>query len=1061
MVCPAWTETPSDVRAPLAAGDPAGAETIARAAVARAESAGDPALAGALDALLDVLLLSDRGAEPEAIGLAERAVGLRRVGAGEPADLASSLTRLGEALTAAQRWDEAAEALTEAEALFEPSDQTAHGRVLSRVAAVRRAQGDLPEAARLYAAAVAGLAPSTSPGDAERDKALYGLGETAYRLRDMATAQRVFQQLVEERTLTLGEGDTAVAYALQYLAKIAATLGDLEEAQDLCREAIAVLEAALGPDHPHVGAVVNDLAVSTRKRGDYLEARRLFERGIAIYENALGPEHPFVAGMLNNLGGVLLSIGDLGAARQTYERALAIREASLGPDSPEVAQSLSNLGNVFLKEDEAGRAVPVYERALAIRERTLGADAPEVGVTLVSLGDALQQVGELESAQLALERAVGILESSPQRVWDLAAAFNNLGLVLLRQERLAEGADALARARGIIEGMRGHDHPLTATAIFNEAKPAAFLGRLDAALGLLLEAARIGREHLGLTAVGLSEREALAYATQHQGALELALSLAVEPSLDDPTLIATAWDAVIRSRGLVLNEMASRRRLVISGDSGNASLTDALRAAADRLSRLLVEGPGADAGEVEAARRNLEHAERALGEASPPFARERQWTRLGLEEVVASMPPGSALVAYARFHRRFTQDAEQRYDTQAPWYLAFVRTPDGRVQVLPLADAATVEPLVAEWRSAASRPAGAEQTAFKAGELLRRLVWDPVASRLDDAERVFIVPDGELGLVNLAALPTGPDTFLVEQHPPLAMLDQEQDLVPEPFVTLAGPCLLAIGAPDYEAAPGVAATARIAAAAAPAEPPHSPPRSLTGTRFSSLPGTVAETDTVVALWAGAGGGLRALQLTGTDASEAVFKALAPGFRVLHLATHGFFLGNDLPYPSASERGVGALVAAGPEMGDPAGEERSRLSGLALAGANRRSGDSTEDGILTAEEIAVLDLGGVEWAVLSACESGVGEVSTREGVFGLRRAFRIAGARTVIMSLWAVDDEAAREWMTALYRARLVEGLNTAEAARRASLDVLAARRRRGESVHPASWAAFVASGDWR
>ena len=118
-------------------------------------------------------------------------------------------------------------------------------------------------------------------------------------------------------------------------------------------------------------------------------------------------------------------------------------------------------------------------------------------------------------------------------------------------------------------------------------------------------------------------------------------------------------------------------------------------------------------------------------------------------------------------------------------------------------------------------------------------------------------------------------------------------------------------------------------------------------------------------------------------------------------------------------------------------------------------------MLTAEEIAALDLSGVEWAVLSACDSGVGEVSVREGVFGLQRAFRIAGAQTVIMSLWAVDDEAAREWMTALYRAHLVDGLATAEAVRRASLEVLAARRSRGASIHPSSWAPFIASGDGR
>jgi CHAT domain-containing protein len=140
-----------------------------------------------------------------------------------------------------------------------------------------------------------------------------------------------------------------------------------------------------------------------------------------------------------------------------------------------------------------------------------------------------------------------------------------------------------------------------------------------------------------------------------------------------------------------------------------------------------------------------------------------------------------------------------------------------------------------------------------------------------------------------------------------------------------------------------------------------------------------------------------------------------------------------------------------------------LSGLALAGANRRaiaSGDE-EDGILTAEEVASLNLSGVEWAVLSACDTGLGEIKAGEGVFGLRRAFQIAGARTVIMSLWSVEDRAAMTWMRALYEGRLARNLDTAAAVREASLTVLRQRRARGQSTHPFYWAGFVASGDWR
>lgn len=121
----------------------------------------------------------------------------------------------------------------------------------------------------------------------------------------------------------------------------------------------------------------------------------------------------------------------------------------------------------------------------------------------------------------------------------------------------------------------------------------------------------------------------------------------------------------------------------------------------------------------------------------------------------------------------------------------------------------------------------------------------------------------------------------------------------------------------------------------------------------------------------------------------------------------------------------------------------------------------EDGILTAEEIAALDLSGVEWAVLSACDTGVGEVKAGEGVLGLRRAFEVAGARTLVMSLWPVEDQVTRAWMRQLYRARLVLGLTTIDAVHQANLYTLRQRRATAQSTHPFYWAGFVAAGDWR
>jgi CHAT domain-containing protein len=225
-------------------------------------------------------------------------------------------------------------------------------------------------------------------------------------------------------------------------------------------------------------------------------------------------------------------------------------------------------------------------------------------------------------------------------------------------------------------------------------------------------------------------------------------------------------------------------------------------------------------------------------------------------------------------------------------------------------------------------------------------------------------------------------------------------------------------------------------------------------RFGQLPASANEANAVVTLWNRTQ--RNTVRLIGTAATEGAFKAQAAGHRVLHLATHGFFLGGRCaPQSDATTREGGSTRIAR--------ENPLLLSGLILAGANRR--DATppdqEDGVLTAEEVAALNLTGVEWAVLSGCDTGVGEIRAGEGVFGLRRAFQLAGAKTVIMSLWPVDDQATQRWMSALYANRLTRNLSSADAVRQASLSVLHLRRTNGVSTHPLYWAAFVAAGDWR
>jgi CHAT domain-containing protein len=342
-------------------------------------------------------------------------------------------------------------------------------------------------------------------------------------------------------------------------------------------------------------------------------------------------------------------------------------------------------------------------------------------------------------------------------------------------------------------------------------------------------------------------------------------------------------------------------------------------------------------------------------------------------------------------------------------------------------------------------------------------VWDPVSRGIGKSSLVLVVPDGSINLLSLATLPDSREGYLVESGPTFHYLSAERDLA-RPGRDSPGRGLLAIGGVDFDGLSSEASAPSQAQVASSAfRGNRSACESFRKHRFERLPATELEIAGIESLWVARGKSedRSCERLSGSRAAEDVIKQTVRGKDVLHFATHGFFLGGECSSALSGDRGIGGLSEA--KLGTPPpvlGENPLLLSGLALAGANRR-GEAVadrDDGVLTAEEIAALDLRGVSLAVLSACQTGVGELRAGEGVLGIRRAFEMAGARSLVMSLWSVEDESTRQWMMAFYAARQKRGI--AEAARAASRDLM--RRKKGDSrMTPFRWGAFVSTGDWR
>ncbi len=410
------------------------------------------------------------------------------------------------------------------------------------------------------------------------------------------------------------------------------------------------------------------------------------------------------------------------------------------------------------------------------------------------------------------------------------------------------------------------------------------------------------------------------------------------------------------------------------------------------------------------------------------------------EAVQAAIPANTTLIEFTIY----------RHEDKAH-YAAYVLRQKGSIQWIKLGEADAIDKAIFGWRQALRNRDRADVKQM--ARAVDKLVMQPVRQLLGETKRVLLSPDGALNLVPFAALVDEENRYLVESYE-FSYLTSGRDLlrlqVNQDSKQENGQAAMVVANPDFgeEAKDGKAQerllklTYRPGTKAATGEGAV-----LAGYYFPPLPGTAEEAQALKAIVGDA------TMLLQTQATEAALKRLNRP-RILHIATHGFFLENQSP-PTNEGRGLKLMQLGGAEPMAGRIENPLLRSGLALAGANLRKGNDEDDGILTAQEAAGLNLWGTKLVVLSACDTGVGEVKTGEGVYGLRRALVLAGSETQVMSLWPVSDKGTRDLMIEYYQA-LQKGGGRSAALREVQLRLL----KRPDREHPYYWASFIQSGEW-
>ncbi len=793
-----------------------------------------------------------------------------------------------------------------------------------------------------------------------------------------------------------------VASTLSALGTIANMRGDLEQSEKYNREALTIL-GNIAPDGADFAWTVGNLSTTVAKRGDLAQAEELLTQAIRIWGKLL-PDGDEIAVALNNLGKIEERRGDLIQAEAHLRRSLEIVE-KVAPGSLQVALRLTNLGMVARESGDLAQAETYLRQALTV-QRKLAPESFDVAVTLQFLGKVAQTRGNLAQAEDYFRQSLHQKEKFSANSIEAGWTLSSLGIVLKDRGDLAAAETYLRRALTIEDKL--------APASIERAESLHALGlvlrrtnRLAAAEELLSEALEVlerQTEKLGGTEERRSEFRSN-FAAYYRDEMDL---------LVDQGQNSRAFHVLERSRARSMLAMLAERDLSFSSDLPLETQQARLRNAAqyDQVQAQVAHlNPEKQSSQIEPLQARLRElaAERAeiaenLRRKSPRLAALQYPQPIDLPTARRTLDDHTVLLSYSVGPQRT---------------VLFVVAPgsaDPGLQVLqlPIGEDA-LRRQVQEFRQLAEQRTSAASIALQSrAQVLYNLLLKPAEPQLSASKRILIVPDGPLHTLSFSALRRG-SQYLVEWKPLHTSTSMtvyaELKKMRHSSPASGDSQMVAFGAPRYSpGANGSGATAGDVET-----------RSMRnrGFAFSPLPFSREEVRNIKELFPGI-----SQTFVDSEATEERAKAVGKQTRYLHFATHAV-LDERIPLNSAVVLTIPETMQAG-----------------------------QDNGLLQAWEIFDQMRLDADLVVLSGCRTGLGREVSGEGLVGLTRAFQYAGARSVLASLWNVEDRRTTQLMRHFYD-RLAKGDSKDQALQAAQLALL----RTGAS--PFYWAGFALNGDWR
>ena len=895
------------------------------------------------------------------------------------------------------------------------------------------------------------------------------IGENYYKLGLYNKAEESYISALEIEEKALGQNHPDLAVSLVSIGNLYQAKGAYKKAEENYIRALEIEEKALGENHPEIANTLIYLGGFYQQQGFYEKAQQKFSRALKIREKAFGKDHPITAVSIGTLGDLYQKQGFYQKSEENFTKALEIQEKTLGKDHPEVAKTLISLGNLYQEKGVYKKAEENYIRALEIEEKALGENHPEIAITLISLGDLYEQQGFYEKAENKFLRALEIEEKTLGK--DHPAVANTLawlGFLHSNQGQYEKGENYLLSALNIFKKALGKNHPHIAItyfdlAMFIYAKKEDYKN----AEKFLQDALKINKEYLGesnsIMALNYkylgeiytlqSKYKLAANSNRNSIAILLELMKRELPFVPISTrrhfsrIIDDALPKTIYGYNL---KSYSRKKLALLLRINRQGLSEEIEKIQSKLS--LLEGPQKQlASKLKDVINNLsstkiskeerlrikikrEKLEKELYSILP----EIKIPFIEIKQISNILKPGEALLEFQRYKPyKGIQDGEKRFgdshffgrkqiqnnNANESRYLAIILKPNGIIHTIDLGIAEKIDERIN--LALISSEEGLED-AQKLWKDVGELVIEPLKKVLNNENTLFISPDAELNRVPFSALSSFEENMLLGEAVNIRLLTTGRELIKLSKKSKnVNQFALVIADPSFNIIENIAYKNNDKFQ--PIKISQQRSGDLLSLRWPLLPGTAIEGKTISEI-------LDSQLLTKNKATVSAIQKLEMP-KIIHIASHAYFLPNQKNNENPLLR-----------------------SGIVLAGANEPELNPLDDGYLTALEVTKLNWQGTELVVISGCESGKGDIRSGEGIYGLKRAIAVAGARSSVLSLWKVDDIATADFMEKFYQ-KLKDGMGRSEALAETQKEF------KNHSIlrfrHPYYWAAFQLSGDWR